>query len=702
MVKTITVPLLVCVLATLLGISVASRGPSGDSSDEGSDVLAPRAASLASKVPRKQWVPVRRGPAQAGPPTIPGQGVALRQLVIATDPEDFELPGWKAVLDKIGTPYDVMYARTDPFGPKRLVRDDGVGRYSAILLTNGGLRFRDGTGRYPSAFDATKWSRLWEYERTFHVRQVALNTTPGSEPEDYCLEHESEGATGRTPVYAALTTSGAGMFDYLRPDAKLPISQSYLYRTTIRSGCPAQPILTLGSQVIGVVSTATDGRERAALTFSLGAIQPAAELLGHGLLRWATHGVFVGEQRHWINVDVDDWFNANLHGPAGGTSGVFRLTGPEALAISKAQTALQTAHPLAKGFTLNLAFNGRGINRNAPAQCSTKETPDSLTSFSRCLIDKFRWINHTFAHPPMNSDSYSQAYTEINQNLAAAAAIGLPVPAEVLKTPEYSGLGVYNPDRTTLSGAVVDFGLDASNKHLLKAASTLGVQYLHGNMSFASHRPTCFNCGVHHPLQPDLMLVPDWPTNIAWEATTPEELTSRYNAAYGVKGTSKDRLGHDVTYQQIVDSEAEVALRHLMNGSAYSHTLHQTNLHEYAPGRSLAFDWLQALVARYSTYYQVPLKNPDWSTLAAYVKARTSHFASLAAGQDAVWNRVTGAVTYTPSSDGSLFLTGLATRPATEADLAGPDQSETYGTDTVSQLGLTRGSTMSYTARPRS
>ena len=300
----------------------------------------------------------------------------------------------------------------------------------------------------------------------------------------------------------------------------------------------------------------------------------------------------------------------------------------------------------------------------------------------------------------MNDTSYDRSYNEIAGNLAAASAAGLRVPAAVLKTPEYSGLGVYNPNPES-DGQPTDHGLEGSNRELLAAASDLGVKYLHGNMSFASHRPPGFNCGIHHPLQPDLLVVPDWPTNISYAATTPDEATSFYNAVYGQNGTSPLHTGRDVDYQQVVDSEADIALQHVMSGSAYAHTLHQGNLHEYAPGSSLTFDWLNALLARYSAYYTVPLQNPDWATLAAYVDARTAHFAALAAGQDAVWDRMTNAVTYTPPADGPLFLTGLVTRPAIDSDTVRTDESQMYGSDPVSRVGLTEGDTVTFTANRR-
>ena len=87
-------------------------------------------------------------------------------------------------------------------------------------------------------------------------------------------------------------------------------------------------------------------------------------------------------------------------------------------------------------------------------------------------------------------------------NLTVAKKLGLTVNGNVLKTGEYSGLGVYNPDPNNDIDPPTDFGLGASNTELLRAAKDLGVKYLHGNMSFTSHQPSCFNCSIVHPLEP--------------------------------------------------------------------------------------------------------------------------------------------------------------------------------------------------------
>jgi hypothetical protein len=74
----------------------------------------------------------------------------------------------------------------------------------------------------------------------------------------------------------------------------------------------------------------------------------------------------------------------------------------------------------------------------------------------------------------------------------------------------------------------------------------------------------------------------------------------------------------------------------------------------------------------------------------------------LSGREDAVFNRVTNSVTYTPKADGSVFVTGIETRAATDADVSSPDESEIYGSDSVSRLGVKPGAAITLTATPRS
>lgn len=608
--------------------------------------------------------------------------VALRPLVVADGAGDWGLATWRAALDRVGTPYDVLLTDSQQLNAADLVQPDGTGKYNAILLTNG----------YLGSLDAAEWNALWAYERDFGVRQASLYSAYGTYPEDLCLRPGSEGGVGDTPITANLTSAGAGVFDYLKTGVNVPISLSYVYRSTIAPGCAADPLITSGSDVLGVRSTSSDGRERAALTFTSNQYLPQADLLTFGLLRWATRGLYLGEQRHYLGTDVDDWFNYTDHLRTDGTvdaSPGFRLRWTDASNAYSQQSSFRSANPLASGFTLNLAYNGEDANPSAFSSClPILLSPDPLTAYSRCRATSFRWINHTFTHPKLNFTDYPTTYAEIQNNLTRAAQIGLSVPASVLKTGEYSGLGVYNPDPNNDIDPPTDYGLNASNPNLLQAAKNLGVKYLHGNMSFASHRPSCFNCGIYHPMEPSVMVVPDWPTNIAYHTTTDAEETYFYNSYYGPSGKFP-YWPVNQTYAQILDHESDVAMQHVMSGSVYVHTFHQGNLRNYGSGKTLVFDWLKAVLAKYNGYYKVPVLTPDWVTLAQYVENRTKHFASLPS-VNAVYDRSAGTVTFTSTAGVTVFATNAALPGATA-----------YGTDTTALVTLTAGTPVTVAASVR-
>ncbi|MGZ4613469.1 MAG: Agd3-related carbohydrate-binding protein [Kineosporiaceae bacterium] len=614
---------------------------------------------------------------QPTPEDAPARPVALRQLVLATSPDDVALPAWESVLTRIGTPYDVLFADREVITRNRLVRGD-VGRYNAVLLTNGALLHPDVRGRFVSAFDPVAWDLLWEYERAFGVRQVALNAAPGAAPEGFGLRLVREGATGAEPLTMRLTEAGAEVFDYLRPDARLPLADAYVYRTRRPSGANVEPLLESDGDIVAALAPARDGRERLVVCFTVGADQPTEELLGYGLVRWATRGVLLGEHRHWLNVDVDDWSDLDGTGPRAAPPPMpASVAGAGAVDVARAQEGLRAEFPLAAGLTLNLAYNAGAA-------------PSARAADAWVPAGAFRWVNHTYSHPSMEASSYEQSYAEIEENLTAALRRGLPVDPTVLKTPGYSGLGVLVAADATES--VVDSGLEASNPRLLEAARDLGVRYVHGNMSFPSHRPECFNGGTVHPLEPGIVVVPDWPVAIPWWAGTPDELVRGFATSTPV--TAARRGSGRFSYEEIIELEAEVAYRHVIRGSAYTHTLHRANTYEYAPGRSLAVDWLRRLLERYSETYQVPLLTPDWTVLAGYVVARSAHARALEQGPDAVWDREEGVIRYVAPADTTLFVTGAN----------GPDDGPTaqlYGTDRVVQVTLRYGREVMLRAVPR-
>ncbi len=621
--------------------------------------------------------------------------VALRALIVGVDSGDWGVATWKSTLDRAGAAVDVLYARTTPLTTDTLIRADAVGKYDAILLTNSMLLYQDATGGFVSALSPDQWNLLWAYERDYGVRQATLYSSYGSYPEDYCTRGVSEGGVGDTPLNANLSAAGGQIFDYLKSSATIPITQSYVYNTSIAAGCAATPVLTGGGNVLGVTSTSTDGRERMALTFTSNQYLMQSNLLVYGMFRWASRGLFLGEQRHYLNIDVDDWFNSSDHLFADGhleTDPGFSMSPHDAYNTSTQQSALRSRYPLGSGFGMGMAFNGSDAVPNAQNRCfpnTTTVNPSQFSSTTKCLATQLRWINHTYTHPKMNFTDYATSYTEINQNLTVAQQMGLPVDRTVLKTGEYSGLGTYNPDVNNDIDPPTDFGLNASNPNLLKAAKDSGVTYLHGNMSFPSQVPSCFNCGIVHPMETSLTIVPDWPTNVAFFSTNPDEETYFYNSYYGPTGKFP-YWSRNLTFAEIIDFEAEVALSHLATGSIYSHTFHISNLHDYGAGRTLTTDWADKVLAKYSAYYNVPVLSPGWPALAQYVTRRNSHFAEVSGGVDAVWDKAANSVTVTSPAAGTVTVSGARTAGFS-----------TYGTDVSAPITLTAGGSVSFTPSPR-
>jgi hypothetical protein len=681
---------------------------------------------------------------------LPANRIALRILVIGPTEEDPGLQAWRALLDQLGSNYQVLIASTQDLTPS-ILEDASGGHFQAILLASNNLAYEVSPGNFVSAFSAEEWSRLWEYQRRYAVRSVSLYTFPGpgtpsprfADPEDYCIRSvRPEGDEGiRTddtatnppgspplfpPINMTLTPEGRGLFNYLNPSAIIPIRYAFTYPARLATvqespGCTVQPLLLdSGGNVLGVFSRSSDGRERIALTFAHNPYLNHTQLLGYGLIRWATRGLFVGERRHILAVDVDDWGLAsdrwdvtNIYVPGQPPRFLpepFRLSAQDAWSAYLQQRQLNSRFPLSNGFMLNIAFNGRGVNTAAAASCNPSVSgPDPLSSLTRCLASRMRWVNHTRDHPSMDNitDTPSLRF-QIAENTRLANQMGLWYGSRTLKTGELSGLGWYRSpapaplippalpsECPAISGSTgpgadeprKDFGLMCVNNNLLDRARELGIRYIHGNFSVNSHRPRCPICGI--PLRENLLMIPVWPTNIAYTVTTPQEATSFYNYIYA-PGGQFPFWPRALTYEEILEQETNLALYHIQT-SATSHYFHQANLREFAPGRSLVFDYLNRLMEKYTSFYNIPLLNPSWDEIGEYVAERTSHTNLVQAGITATWDRSTNQVIFTApgGQSGVLFFTG-----ATQG------VSQVYGGDTVSKINLSGGQSWSFSYTP--
>lgn len=612
-----------------------------------------------------------------GPMDVASDTYDMRILVVASDASDYGLSSARSILDQVGAPYEVLLAAHDPLDEQLLYHDNGDGRYQAVILTSNNLAYFDGVN-WASALTPDEWNTLWAYERHFGVRQVSLNSYPSNYPEDYGFRFTGIRDTTSTALEARLTPAGRATFDYLQSSAKVPIRYAYTYLAEVDPATTSTQVtpqlVDASGNVLAISSVSSDGRERMALTFAHNPYLLHTQLIAYGLVDWVTKGVFIGERAMYFMADVDDWFLPNdVWDPATMTirPDAYRLTERDIASLALQQTALNVKYSIAREYATTLAFNGEGANLSAPRTCAiNRRNPDPLTSASYCLRNIFNWVNHSFTHQYFDFTDYAESSYEISQNRTVAQTLRLSQPNAALVTGDVSGLGWYNPSG---DGPKTDFGLTASNQAFLDAANDLGVQYIASNASVASHVPACANCGTYHPLSSDILLIPRWPTNVFYSVTTPAQLVSAYNSVYGPNGVLP-YWDHDLSYAEFLDVETNTALYHILSYSPYPHFFHVANVREYAPGRSILSDYLDALFKKYNSYLSTPLRSLEWDDLGEHVAHRTSH---MAAGAMGTLQRSSNAVTITSEQGGSVFVTGVT-----------GGQASTYGNERVARFDV--------------
>lgn len=607
--------------------------------------------------------------------------VALKVLVLSANAGDGTQSAATTMLAQAGVPYDVINPSVPgSFTADTLVAEDGTGKYQGVLLTTGNLSYEASPGVWQSALDWAGWNLLWQYEKDYGVRQMSLYTYPSSWPEDYGLRDAGLASATANPK---LTAAGQSVFTDLRAGVALPIQNAYNYPSTVAvvPGVTTTPLLTDNRGRVLAARSDTGGRERLALTFAQNPDLLHSELLGYSLVKWLTKGVHLGEYRRFNQLDIDDWFlPGDMYNAATKTISpdAFRISSNDALSVAAQQTALRVLYPVSKEFKFAIVYNGGGANTAAPLSCAPNvASPDRLTSMSRCLAGSFDWVSHTRDHLYMDFLNYDDSFAQLQPNLTIGAQLGLNLSAKSLVSGDMSGLGYYNPAG---DGPKTDFGLDASNLDFLLAAQNTGTRYLSSNRSVSSQwDASCMNCGLVHPKNPNIFLIPRWPTNVFYHVTTPAQAVGAYNGVYGPNGTAP-YWPADLTYNQYLDKETDVALGHVLSGSAYPHYMHQGNLRQHAFGRSLASDWEAALLTKYSKYSTLPLKTLRWDSLGAYIEARTSYMKS---GMSGSWDRTAKTLTLRSPGGGAGFVTG--------ASAGGLGTTETYSGNTISTFTLGAG-----------
>jgi hypothetical protein len=610
------------------------------------------------------------GLAACEPPPPTGRSVDLRVLVVSVGDRAAD-PGLELMartLDQIGVPYDVLDSSTTELTDAMLTTGSR-GHYNGVILTQADLFTPAGSG-----FTPEEWRRLHAYERDFRVFESVVAGFPATDASrdlDYGM-----GRVGSSPATTGRWVNTAGtarMFGYVNTANTLAIPEwsQWAVPRDDGTGPTVVPLLVEdGDPTHALVSRVvySDGRQVLLSTVGNAWYRLHSNVLAYQLVDFATKGLFLGARYVSLSTHTDDLFLPDelwdLATNQTNPDVSYRMTPADVDAALAGQQAFREAHPLAATWRIQFAFNGVGANGFT----------DPLTR--RLVEDRgaFGWINHTYRALQMDRlcpdpdepqppecpvTDYQTARDEIDLNRWVWAVLGLPYfqeGLEYLLSDSHSGL---SDRRGTEEDTSDDVPFpEGANPNFLRAASDLGVRYLFADSSRPNQDREQRIPGH------DLVLLPRYPTNIFYNASTPAENVDEYNWIYHERYVAQGQdpctipgaICQPLTYEQLLEVEAETTVTHMLSGRAWPHYFHQSNLRDYGGGRSLQLDWMDAVMTRYEEIFTLPVRTPLAHELGPGALDRI-----VAAEQDVRgWLDIdTGLVTLVADGPATATVTGL-------------------------------------------
>ena len=248
--------------------------------------------------------------ASAASAALPNQRTDLKVLLLSANGDEPSTAAWEAAMKREGVPFEKKIATQDEPYTASTFADTVNGapraKYQAVIVATGGLVYED-NGTYPSALSTEEWAALADFEVKYGIRQITGVVYPSAE---YGLNTPTvSGELGG--VVGKLTAAGLTTFPYLK--GNVPIDQyTWGYQATPATGAKFKTLLTgPGNSALVGINTRADGREEMVSTFDSNQYQLQSALLRHGMLTWLTRGVYLGTERSYLTVQVDDIFQGS-------------------------------------------------------------------------------------------------------------------------------------------------------------------------------------------------------------------------------------------------------------------------------------------------------------------------------------------------------------------------------------------------------
>jgi hypothetical protein len=563
----------------------------------------------------------------------PTQQVDLRVLLLSGGGSEPGLLAWQDELRREGTPFDTIdVLQAPPITAATLASGAGHARYQAVVMADDVV---------PAQMTPDERTALQSFEATFGVRQIDAFAFPSA--EEGLTWAGGAGTMGSLGSEATLTAAGKAAFPYL--SGRVSFDQTaWGYTAAPAPGASVSTLLSTpsGGMLQGIV-TWPDGRQEMVSTVSVGPNMIQGSLLLRGDLAWATENVGLGMWRSYFAAHIDDVFlpddrwdtvNHVTHEDEGATIPMIRM--------KPADVTRAANWSAANGIKLDFAFNGAGMD-----DAIADNGSDALSTSLLANRAAFRWINHTYSHLNLNTATQAEIQSEITQNRQFATRNRISISGNELVTGEHSGLGSYLgilPTGTPLNPA------------LLPALRNTGIAWLGDD---ASVKPAQRAIGVS-------LTIPRYPSNIYYNVGTRAEQLDEYNWIYFgncVNTAVTTCLTKPATWDEYVNSEASIMLRHLLGNDPRPHYMHQANLAE----DGTFYPIVDEVLNRYRSYFNTALVNPTMTATGTELSRQAS------------WAKAIAAGTVTASRLGANVLITNAGTAALTLPVTGTGTTATYG-----------------------
>jgi hypothetical protein len=576
-------------------------------------------------------------PASAGTP-LPDQRVDLRVLLLSADGNEPSYQAWRAQLQREGVPFDAIVAtQAGPITYEQLADGNTRARYQAVIMATGGLVYYDGTS-FVSALEPAEWDAINQLERTFGIRQITSFVFPSPA---YGLNSPTVGGS-MSGIVGSLTSAAQPMFSYL--DGPVPFDgNAWGYQATPVDPATFRTFVSgpNGSALVGVY-THPDGREELVMTFDSNPWMIHSQLLRHGMISWATRGVYLGYARDYLALQVDDVFveNARWDTATNTTLDVsqrpIRMTALDVLRAAAWQSSSK--------MRLDFVFNGFGGDTYR----------DMASQTLIAMRGSFRWTNHTYDHENLDGMTLAQLKDEIQRNIDFARRKGLQIDPTELVTGEHSGL---------------------NNPSIAQALNETGIRWIAADNS---RQPTQYGLG-------NALTVPRHPTNVYFNTARQSEQLDEYNYIYlppplGICQNTATTTCRSTpaTWNEYVQNEATIMFGHVMGNDPRPHYFHQSNLAE----DGVMYPVVNRLLSMYNGYFKTTLEQPRLAQSGAILQ-RQARWQQLVSN-GAVAGYVQG---------GQVFIQSSV---AAEVPLTGTTVGSTYGSHRSGWTNVGAGATVSF------